>query len=90
MTDLLANTILPRCHDNGTPVKTLVEARCDAYSAISDALAIFRRKMAPNARDYEPGQYEKADDQYQRRMRQLSRLLEELACEAEAIQQQQR
>ena len=77
---------LPILHMNGTSRDALLEQRCDVGAAIRAALEALT-DMWPNARDYypEPGRYERARAEHQRRYDMLDTLYRELQAEAEAI-----
>ena len=78
--------VLPIVHRNGTSREALIDQRCAAGARVREALAALA-EMAPNGRDYypEPGRFELARAQHNRRAAALRWLLEELQAEAEAL-----
>ena len=79
-------TVLPIVHMNGTSREDLVSQRCEALTAIRDAMGSLAR-MTPNGRDYYPvdGLLQEAQEQHQRRYLLLRGLADEIEAEAMAI-----
>jgi hypothetical protein len=74
--------VLPIVHLNGTGCETLVNQRLSLYHALQNAIEKLRQ-MAPNGRDYyvQPGLYEQALAQHDRRMAVLGAMLQEIETE---------
>lgn len=82
--------VMPIVHLNGTSAESLLEERGNAWNAINEAYAALRR-MAPNARDYYPGQpglFEQAVAQHTRRLQALHDVMDELEMECDSIADQ--
>lgn len=87
----MSHIVLPIVHLNGTSAESLINARDEAYRALSDALMAFR-EVAPNGRDYypDPGRMERAVAQHQRRCETIYGLMLELEYEVGEIEEHKR
>lgn len=83
------SVIVPRIHLNGSSAKTLIRNLENQYVAVRDLMKLLREGF-PHGRDYyvEPGLYEKARAQQERRLRMLDSLKQELLAELGGIQGQ--
>ena len=82
--------IAPIVHLNGTSADRLAENLLRVYSTLQDAYQHLKQ-AAPNGRDYyvgAPGLFEAAVDQHRRRQQTLDSLINEIADEINAIQNQ--
>jgi hypothetical protein len=72
---------------NGTSRQELLALRKTTYRAVHAAVLAVQQ-MAPNGRDYypDPGRFERAQAQHQRRLAILRALLEECVLEADMLQ----
>jgi len=71
---------LPTIHSNGTSQEALIDALCDASSAIDKAYAALK-KTAPNGRDYYPQgapAMDKAVAEHNNRMKRLDAIKAEI------------
>lgn len=80
--------VLPIVHCNGTPKQMLIDARCEVIDALNVAFKSLCQ-MSPNGRDYYPvaGLMGLAQEQSERRQRQIQSLIDELSEEVLAIEQ---
>jgi hypothetical protein len=80
--------VTPIVHLNGTSKAELLRLREEFYAALDAAVAALR-EMAPNGRDYYPGEaglMERAVEQHRRRCASLTDLMREMEEECRAIQ----
>lgn len=79
--------ILPIIHLNGDSADTLIANLKKQYRSLSTAMITLKRG-APNARNYypDPGRYEQALEQFNRRHQLLKDMQEELLVELQGIQ----
>lgn len=80
------NLVLPFIHLNGDRAETLLDNLENVYLALNEAAAMLRQ-ATPNARNYypEPGRYELAVQQHERRMKAIRDLQDELEAECKGI-----
>ncbi len=81
--------IVPTVHMNGTNRESLLEQREVFYQAICGAAEALKQ-MAPHGRDYyiaEPGTFERATAQHERRQKTLDSLAQEILDEARILQE---
>lgn len=79
---------IPAIHNNGTSKKELVSDLRNAYTALTDSLALLRL-TAPHMRDYytkENNDYKTAREQYQARYSKIEEVMKELESIAITIQ----
>ena len=79
--------VVPRIHDNGTSPIRLMANLERVYLAINDMVQLCK-EIAPNPRDYDPDEYERAIAQHARRVSALRSLQDEVEKEINLIQDQ--